>query len=205
MTKVTTIQRRLSLGLCCHCGKSPPESGKKICASCFSRQRQRYLGRKISGLCVNCATPLDVPGKAACGRCRANNLRRKVERGKDNCVRCLRGTRLPGKKTCLGCINKVKLQNQTIKDEVYKAYGGYRCSWCGTTDKEALTIDHVFNNGSQHRKEIGGSLNTLKWLKRHRFPAGFQVLCRNCNWSKHRGVNVYQNVIKAVSGIPLDY
>lgn len=57
------------------------------------------------------------------------------------------------------------------------------CRHCGFDDVRALSIDHVHNNGSEHRKTVrGGEFYT--WLGRNNFPDGFQTLCRNCNWIK---------------------
>jgi hypothetical protein len=72
------------------------------------------------------------------------------------------------------------------------AYGGYKCACCGETEPKFLTIDHIFNNGAEHRRELGGvdgngkgySNRVLVWAKQHGYPAGFQVLCMNCNFGK---------------------
>ena len=71
------------------------------------------------------------------------------------------------------------------------AYGGYKCACCGEMEPKFLTLDHVFNNGAEHRRSLGYTKgngrggNLVTWLKKHRYPAGFQVLCMNCNFGKH--------------------
>ena len=61
-----------------------------------------------------------------------------------------------------------------------------KCKRCDYKIKEALTIDHINNDGSKHRKEIGsGSSNFYKWLINNNFPTEFQILCRNCNHLKY--------------------
>jgi hypothetical protein len=84
-------------------------------------------------------------------------------------------------------ISKTKHRNR-LKEAAFAAYGGYRCACCGETEKAFLTIDHIDNNGSSHRKSLGGrtaaGVHTYRWLVRHNFPEGFQVLCMNCNWGK---------------------
>lgn len=62
------------------------------------------------------------------------------------------------------------------------AYGN-RCACCGETRPEFLSIDHVNNDGAAHRREIGSG-NLPAWLRAHNYPAGFQVLCYNCNMAK---------------------
>lgn len=74
-----------------------------------------------------------------------------------------------------------------VKDECFKAYGGYRCVCCGEQEPKFLSIDHVANDGAEHRKTMFtnhyyGSI--YAWLRRNDYPAGFQVLCMNCNFGK---------------------
>jgi len=71
---------------------------------------------------------------------------------------------------------------------VLVAYSGESpsCACCGETHVEFLEIDHINNDGAMHRQTVGsGSTRTLRWLRDNGFPAGFQILCRNCNQAKH--------------------
>jgi len=84
-----------------------------------------------------------------------------------------------------------KQRNRNLKIEVLNHYCnnnrlGSWCQCCGTTHIEFLTMDHINNNGSEHRKEINsrGGNGFYHWLKSHNFPKGYQVLCFNCNLSK---------------------
>jgi hypothetical protein len=91
---------------------------------------------------------------------------------------------------------KVNAENidrrNAVRDVVYRAYGGYKCACCGETEKLFLSIDHVNNDGAEHKRSM--KLNTgeqlHRWLIRNNFPDGFQVLCMNCNWGKHRNNGV---------------
>lgn len=81
-------------------------------------------------------------------------------------------------------------RRQTVRQNVFEAYGGFVCACCGEKEPMFLTIDHVENDGNKHRKELAtkigkGGTAFFDWLKRNKFPPGFQVLCRNCNWGKH--------------------
>ena len=80
------------------------------------------------------------------------------------------------------------LRHAKLKDEVFAAYGGYRCQCCGETHREFLHIDHADGQGARHRQQIGDrtGANMYSWLKKHGFPPGFRVLCANCNWSYGR-------------------
>ena len=90
-----------------------------------------------------------------------------------------------------------KQWHQNRKLQVILAYGG-KCACCGETEIEFLAVDHINNDGAAHRKKIGhaSGSNIHRWLIRNNFPEGFQVLCHNCNFSKHfgKGVCVHQRV-----------
>jgi len=67
--------------------------------------------------------------------------------------------------------------------EALRAYGGF-CACCGEAEVQFLQIDHVDNDGADHRRSIKG-VRLGPWLKRRGYPEGFQVLCANCNFAKH--------------------
>lgn len=75
--------------------------------------------------------------------------------------------------------------NKKLKDAAYAAYGGYRCSCCGETTEAFLSIDHVNNDGAEHRRQVDRR-KIYKWLAKNGYPEGFQVLCMNCNFGKAR-------------------
>lgn len=75
--------------------------------------------------------------------------------------------------------------NRKLKDAAYVAYGGYECKCCGETMEAFLSLDHVNNDGNEHRK-IMDRRKLYKWLMRQGYPDGFQVLCMNCNFGKAR-------------------
>lgn len=85
---------------------------------------------------------------------------------------------------CLACRTKQRLGSKSRakvrKDTVYEHYGGYICACCGETEEAFLTIDHMNNDGYQHRKEMK-SLNITDFLYYNSMPEGYQVLCYNCN------------------------
>lgn len=90
-----------------------------------------------------------------------------------------------------------------LRVETLLAYGGC-CACCGEDKYEFLAIDHKNNNGSEHRKSIGGTLSnprsggaTYRWLRINNYPEGFQVLCHNCNFAKgHYGYCPHQEESK---------
>lgn len=82
---------------------------------------------------------------------------------------------------------------ETLRKEVFEAYGGFRCACCGETEPLFLSVDHIYNDGNQMRGSGGhpkGGTSFYQWIKRHKFPPGFQILCMNCNTGKHRNGGV---------------
>lgn len=74
---------------------------------------------------------------------------------------------------------------------MFARYGG-ACTCCGEAGVDFLTIDHINEDGAAHRRALSkstgrdlGGVHFYEWLVRERFPRGFQVLCWNCNISKH--------------------
>jgi hypothetical protein len=88
---------------------------------------------------------------------------------------------------CKECskLNRLKLR-ASLKEEVFKNYGN-KCICCGEDDLVFLTIDHIFNNGSEHRKIVKRN-QIYAWLKKHCYPKdNYQILCFNCNFAKQFG------------------
>jgi hypothetical protein len=60
------------------------------------------------------------------------------------------------------------------------------CCCCGEKHFEFLAIDHINGGGNKHRKQLGlksGGASFYRWLIKNHFPAGYRVLCVNCNFS----------------------
>lgn len=76
-----------------------------------------------------------------------------------------------------------------IKNEILAHYSKSaipRCLTCGEENLVLLTIDHINGNGALERRKLGkkGGIDFYIWLKKNKFPSGYQVLCYNCNWAK---------------------
>ena len=71
-----------------------------------------------------------------------------------------------------------------LKAEVINHYsnGLNCCACCKESDIRFLSIDHINNNGAEHRKSMRKSI--CRWLRRNNYPIGYQVLCFNCNLGK---------------------
>jgi 5-methylcytosine-specific restriction endonuclease McrA len=84
------------------------------------------------------------------------------------------------------------------RKSVLEHYGGVppKCTCCGETTYEFLTIDHINGGGKKHRAEIGGHSYLIHWLQKNNYPEGFQILCYNCNSAKgHYGKCPHQRLM----------
>jgi hypothetical protein len=87
-----------------------------------------------------------------------------------------------------------QLQNER-KMRCYIAYSGdpphCQCPGCDEYRFEFLSLDHINEDGSSQRDELGlnSSWDFYKWVEENNYPEGLQVLCYNCNLSK--GFNGY--------------
>ena len=73
------------------------------------------------------------------------------------------------------------------KNEVLTYYGGgeLACVGCGDSRVDCLTIDHINNNGYEHRKKVTLTGDKIyRWLRENNYPVGYQTLCMNCQFKK---------------------
>ena len=87
-------------------------------------------------------------------------------------------------KECMYIRDKKNVER--VKRKIFIHYSGNppKCQCCGETTFEFLSLDHLHNNGAEHRRTYEGA-KILWWIIRNNYPEGFQVLCRNCNWAKY--------------------
>lgn len=82
---------------------------------------------------------------------------------------------------------------QLIRRKVLNHYCGgtphCMATGCKVSCVEILELDHIFDNGGEHKREIGRGLQYLHWLIRNNFPAIIKVLCPNCHKARHAKVN----------------
>lgn len=86
-------------------------------------------------------------------------------------------------------IKKCREWRKNLKYEIFSHYSGEQptCAKCGFADIRALCLDHINNDGAEHRRSLspkgrGGTSTTVyQDLKKRRFPLGYQILCCNCN------------------------
>jgi hypothetical protein len=173
-----------ALGLCAKCGKKPHRVGLTKCQECSdvdNSAQKRLYNKKY--------------------RIKAYPKQRKERLEKGLCLKCGKVPPVLYSPHCRACIDNSTKWNNNLKEKVYAAYGGYICACCGETIKQFLTIDHINNDGCDHRRLLNGlhkpnrngrgsGKDLYLWLKRNNFPPGFQILCMNCNMGKARNNGV---------------
>ncbi len=84
-----------------------------------------------------------------------------------------------------------------VKIQCLENYGGCVCQ-CGESDIEVLTLDHVENNGAEHRRETNArGYSFYIMLRKNNFPNDYplQTLCMNCQIKK-RNIEYEQGKIR---------
>lgn len=159
-----------------------------------------YKQRKKDGLCVQCGGNRDREGIITCSKCfdpKNRNKKRNEWKSKGLCFYCGgQNDKLPNT-LCSVCAEKQKKRTEKyqlqIKIDTFNTYGGCFCKCCGESNLVFLTIDHIDGKGAEHRRELrkgkgdsgGGGNKTYHALKKAGYPAGYRVLCFNCNHANH--------------------
>ena len=124
------------------------------------------------------------------------------------CKRCTRQSRaangqcwmcsklvVPGKKYCekhLAVIAKCARGRRHIDRQLVLNHYGRQCAYCEDKRVYFLTMDHINNDGAEHRRQMNKGKSSrsrsgspiYQWLRTHGYPTGFQTLCFNCNSAK---------------------
>lgn len=162
----------------------------------------RYSELRLRNLCCSCRQPAQAPRCAGCYEKRRESAQRtrQLRRQGKRCLACDSKELFDNTAYCKQHAIAKRLRDkkfrQRLKIRVFNAYGGFKCSCCGETGESFLAIDHINNDGAEHRKKLsqGTGSRFYQWLSSNNFPDGFQVLCFNCNHSKsiNRGVCEHQ-------------
>lgn len=86
---------------------------------------------------------------------------------------------------------KQKENYDKIRLEAISHYskGTMKCACCKEAGIVFLSIDHIHGNGAAERRKIDpegkmGGNGFVYWLKKNKWPKGYQILCYNCNFAK---------------------
>ena len=134
----------------------------KVCYSPPMKPKKRCYRRSLvaRGICLYCCKPIDREG---------------VHRGKPP-------------NYCSVCLPKIRAKSRRCalrQRELCFEHYGQVCACCGEANKKFLSIDHINNDGAAHYRQDPKAMNLARWLVKHNFPTGFQILCYNCNCGRH--------------------
>lgn len=98
-------------------------------------------------------------------------------------------------------LTKYQRYRKKLKTKVLEAYGTV-CACCHEHRYEFLTVDHINEDGAEHRRLLGAVKDNLKMyrelLKNPR--TDIQILCWNCNCAKSAyGKCPHQDLTTAVT------
>lgn len=84
---------------------------------------------------------------------------------------------------CRGAQMAKRTRKYRLAVITHYSHGTMQCACCEERNVLFLTVDHVNNDGAAHRRQLGYQ-NIFSWLIKNGCPAGFQILCANCNLAK---------------------
>ncbi|AMM23207.1 hypothetical protein [Variovorax sp. PAMC 28711] len=80
------------------------------------------------------------------------------------------------------------------REQLFEMYG-HVCMRCGFSDKRALTLDHIKNNGNVERAELG-ERGVYRRAKASHQPGDYQILCMNCQFIKRTEAATAWRILK---------
>lgn len=80
----------------------------------------------------------------------------------------------------------MKAYRRNLKRKLIAGYGS-KCTCCGESTLEFLTLEHLNGDGQAHRKAMKSSQGTYRDIIARNFPPEYTVLCMNCNHAKRFG------------------
>jgi len=151
-------KKRIAKGLCRHCGKPRERLEVQRCNACAKKDSERAKERHN-----------EYVAQGLCGKCGKSRERKDIS-------------------ICNACNNKLLNNNYRHRERyrytVISAYtkGKMCCMHCGSPIYEVLEVDHIDNNGTQHREEVGGTGTIMyRWIMANDYPDFLQVLCSTCH------------------------
>lgn len=192
-------------GRCDACLGIAASPGMKVCRACGETKALSAFSRRSDtggyrNACMSCRN--SNHNATRCTGCGRSFMRTSDER------RLCAGCRPPVTKPCVNCgaefvgsmqqrrycsavCRETVLDGQrrdarrAVRLEALHAYGGSvpQCACCGEGQLLFLALDHIEGGGRQQRLKTGGG-GFYSWLRRHGYPAGFRVLCHNCNMGR---------------------
>jgi hypothetical protein len=102
----------------------------------------------------------------------------------------------------------MKLRREERRRTVLLHYsdGDLKCALCGEKHIEFLVLDHINNDGAEHRrttKKVTDGL--MRLLIKQNFPPGLRVLCQGCNAKPSLSIQEMEELIAKTGDPDLKY
>lgn len=136
---------------------------------------------------------LEKTGRCRCGRSPAPEIGTVCDICKEDRRRSYSNNR-----------ERIRADKKEFRKEILSHYGGI-CACCGEAEMDFLAVDHINNDGHNHRDSKGRRITAYhlcRYLEQNGYPSGYQILCVNCNWSKRlNGECIHKIKTKQLLGI----
>lgn len=158
-----------------------------------SRSQLWLAKKKKDNSCLDCSAPLNGDTRLKCLACRTKQTVKELERAEIRhkfglCRRCGKDQHGLNSPHCMKCRTYAARNARTLRDIVLAGYGGDtpHCQHCFEANPLVLEIDHIANEGGKDRRKGVIGARWYRVIIKNNFPSDYQILCRNCNWLKHR-------------------
>jgi hypothetical protein len=150
-------------------------------------QGRRHRQRIEAGLCSRCGKVPPAQGVLMCEDCRNYHKNWSARQWQNEEGKAKRRAKLREWQENNRELTRVRaIKYLRVAKKAVFAHYGQVCACCGESNPGFLTIDHINNDGAEHRRNHGGNLYLN--LRARGFPEGFQTLCWNCNCGRaHNG------------------
>lgn len=186
------LTRWRTSGLCHTCGANSKQLGHVRCSQCIEQANARLTAKGVQvvpqGICRWCKKAPSRKRHTTCDNCdllakRSQQRVRAKRLSRGLCVKCGKNSQATPSTYCERCTEYGRRYSRMRRQEVIERYGG-QCACCGEANHYFLTIDHVNNDGAEHRRKAGGHAKTFDEIYKTPYNPRFQLLCHNCNSAK---------------------
>lgn len=102
-----------------------------------------------------------------------------------------------------------RYRNKEAKEEFIQEYGG-KCQCpggCNVSEPAFLSLDHTFNDGAEHRRQIKRAGHSMyRVIRDEGYPKDrYRLMCFNCNLARaHQGHCPHENTYETYTILPPD-
>lgn len=165
-------------GICIKCGKFPATATSTDCTSCRNK-RLEYNQRNAQHIKIRKKAYTQNNAQSIKDH-RKIYLQQNTLRTKSCSKKYWQENRLQ-----IQIRSRKRRQATKLKVLIYYGAGQAKCCLCSEKRLGALTVDHIYGSGQQHRIDLSGPKGSgsdlYRWLLHRNLPNGYRTLCMNCN------------------------